>query len=494
MEKKYSPTCEKHSGSENTTLCRTCDCLLCFECTMDHYTAYPDHMTISLTDFAISTIKFLEKDKAKYGSCDALQQEFSAINASLSNKISAAKVCASKFHACVEAALDGYIKSQLALASQLTAHAEKLNDKITTISRHADSIVKNIALVKKLCSERKLSELINLHETVSKPQAEPVSLEAENEAFAKEVAQIQVESFEKFQEELSAQISATFAKFAFVHQGCSMCKKPIPKGIEVKNCAVHGLIICSECEAVCETCHKCVCKGCLQKGCDKKCDSSTRCKNCMVRCSKCKMVVNCEKCELICQKCNICKKCSIICGKCEQKVCEQCHKNCPGKYTWYNKSDTFIKNKGKTMFISTNTKLPKAFKAVIQVTNCEECDWSIGITGKKFSGVDDQYNKLRNDTVVGNVPRLERKEYGWAACKCSTTALNGETYNKYGKPVPNGNMTLILDKTRNLSGEIDDVAQGIIATNIPDGDYYLSFGGNSGASGQVKIISIEELK
>jgi len=62
---KYPTTCEKHAGNENTSLCKACDCLLCLECIFEHEATYSDHKLISMSDFAVSTVKLLEKARRR---------------------------------------------------------------------------------------------------------------------------------------------------------------------------------------------------------------------------------------------------------------------------------------------------------------------------------------------------------------------------------------------------------------------------------------------
>eukprot|EP01022_Parablepharisma_sp_SALTPOND_P023039 TRINITY_DN4769_c0_g1_i1.p1 TRINITY_DN4769_c0_g1~~TRINITY_DN4769_c0_g1_i1.p1 ORF type:complete len:633 (+),score=74.81 TRINITY_DN4769_c0_g1_i1:104-2002(+) len=212
-------------------------------------------------------------------------------------------------------------------------------------------------------------------------------------------------------------------------------------------------------------------------------------------CGKQSKISQCERCHNF-----VCKECLKKCAICTKTVCEKCKGSCHErpKYVWSNGEITIDRSKKAHTIVSTTIPLPKAFKVILKVKDFKETPheckcWSIGLSERSFIGVDEYEKGNRSRFTIGWASEVKWKEYGWAPCSCRMLGINGRSKNnKYGKPVVNAEIALILNKGRKLSAEIDGVSQGTMHT-IPEGDYYLALGAAKG-KGEITIVSVEELQ
>jgi len=320
--------------------------------------------------------------------------------------------------------LDKFIKSQIFHLTELDKMSSEIKEKVSEKAKETELIAKNIAQVKKLFLQKNFDELIKVHKSASE-QIDQVPLKTMKAAFTDKLEQLQVESFASIEERFKVEFIALLEKFTLVYQGCSVCK--LAQKVLENKCSIHKMSVCSECLTNCSSCNKVVCKKCMKKPCSKNCGTLAKCMNCVVKCLKCQSEISCEKCDFGCKTCQICSKCLSICEKCEKKVCIKCHGECTRKHIWYNGSDTFIRDVNSEGLISTKFPLPNAFKAEIQISGCNACCWTIGITEKQFDGTAEYSYGKRSNYCIGPVSGLSWKEYAWALCNCQAKCDNGNT-------------------------------------------------------------------
>jgi len=488
---KYPQYCDKHSESENAYFCKDCDTILCLECTVDHGLSHSDHKLLSIAELAITAIRQLEGSKKKIESGDALYQEFLGQISTLSEKVKNAEATALKFKAFINSMIDNYLNMQFAQLTDLKQTASQIKEKILENEKQAELISKRIANVKKLCAEKKFGEIIGISKNACE-EFRQVPLEEVKSKFSESIESVQINIFSEMEDAIRSEFSAFLDKYSIIYQGCTVCKKADNRNL-MKKCSIHSSFICSECAIQCRKCGNLVCKKCAQKPCAKNCGLQPKCLKCIDKCRDCHIDIGCEKCDFGCVKCNKCLKCLTLCEKCGKKVCSKCHDNCTGKFVWYNGNDTFV-SQNENVLISSKHLLPKFFKVEIEVKDFVGCNWGLGISEKQYDGSDECSKNGRISSYVGYVKGLKWNEYAQFFCSCNTKCFNGDYIGGNGRLVNNGKITLVLDKSRNLNLQIDGESKGILYSNIIDATYYLSYGGSNGVKGQLKILSIEELK
>jgi len=484
MEKdlKLHLSCEKHPGYECNTFCHNCKALLCLECAFDHTTLYAEHKTSSMQELTISTIKKLESVSQKTGSIDAVQQEIKEIDLNLSSKMDHAKETAKKIKSKILAAIDGFIDTQLGQIVDISKESATVKDELNVKAAMNISASENVLKTKKLYVEKKYDELVYLFLAVS-AQKEDAQEEVKGiEIMKQNVNSLQILTYDSIGNNIEIGLNSLFNSIQFVVKGCTICKS---KDQNLKFCSICQRMLCSNClKKQCKNCNKMLCKECIRNC--KKCGQELKCKNCLnMTCLKCNDKIECEKCDLGCQKCTKCIKCLEKCSKCNLEICKTCHpEKCSLKYQWANGSDIINRSEISNKTITTSQPLPKnGFKVDLEITNCENCGWSIGIMSKYCDG---------KETIPGWINKPNCENYGIAPCNCHHVKnVNGTGQTPYGNPVVNGNISLILDKNRNFIIEINGVSQGTIKDNVPLLDFYLAAGCSSSlTTGQIKIISV----
>jgi len=483
-KKQLNNQCIKHPDNEYTFYCLTCQQMLCIDCGLDH-DQFPDHKTLTMPEITKMLIKDQESISQKLGSADAANQQLKEIQSNLESKIAKSVQTAKQIHEKINKAVDLYIKTQLSVATEMAAECNSLKEQTNAKIKAINEASENISMTKKLLANHKYDELVKLFANFSKQNKNQNPPENGIEMLSQKIGTFHVENFEAIAANLDNALEKFCGSIKFVYKGCGICKE----NIKLENkCIQCKMIICNSCiDSRCEKCNLPLCKKCV-KNCV-KCNKKLACQNCIIeKCVKCDKFIECRKCDLGCEKCKKCVHCLEKCLKCNRKICKKCHsEKCEGKYMWVNGSDTIERKLLNSKMISTDKILPNnGFEVELNVENCDNSCYVIGITEKSYDG------KSNNGaTYPGWKQGLTWKEYGWAACSCSCKSDNGNSGGGFGKQVINGIIKLILDNSRNLSIKIDGVSQGILFSDIPKVDFYLTIGNGGGNNGKIKILSVK---
>eukprot|EP01022_Parablepharisma_sp_SALTPOND_P017172 TRINITY_DN2690_c0_g1_i1.p1 TRINITY_DN2690_c0_g1~~TRINITY_DN2690_c0_g1_i1.p1 ORF type:complete len:769 (-),score=70.14 TRINITY_DN2690_c0_g1_i1:1633-3939(-) len=460
---KEKGRCEKHPSSEVTHYCYICDQLFCFDCCLNHHSKYPDHNASCLQDIVLTTVTKLEERKK-----DNSYKELKDFRESLAQKLIAIGDIIENMKLEFIDMLNSVATTQKSIIEQAIKDCKTLTPaQNSPIGNKSSKYSDTISVVKQLYADKDFHELVRLYRNLS--------VEAHDSTFCK-LPVIQLEDPAKLQAKFSTDLKVLLTSLHFVTRGCTLCSKAATD-ILVQPCTFCQAQVCNACGQKCEKCVEFVCKSCMET------------------CSKCMKVIGCPKCNLNfgCAKCKVCKNCMKPCFRCGRTVCMKCHIRCGVKYVWCNGSDKQDRSKSEHTLISSLQPLPTFFRAELSVTGfAARMCWTIGISSKKFDGTDEYKLGKRSNPMLGCVMGMQWKEYGWGPCSCTSKCANGIYTGNYGKAVENGRLVIMLDKNRNLLGEIDGVSQGVIEEGVPEEEYYLTFSAKQ-ASGEIRIVSVEEL-
>jgi len=485
---KFAGKCEKHTQNEITHYCFKCDKLLCFDCCLRHKSECENSQISCLQDIVLGTISKLEEDKRKIcGDDNGFSKELRKNEESLREKSKIVENVFSNLKTTINNIVQGIENSQKSIIEQALCECKQILIANEQKTAKSESFNKSIENIKELYISKNFIDLIKKsHEMLNSDVSKNIENSQEN---IQKFPIIQLEDTTKVIEQIEQDCKKSIDLLNFVMRGCSICDKIYKDPTSLLECSICQKTACKQCSQVCQNCKKSLCLKCMQKC--AKC-SEVSCKTCLPKCLKCEQSLKCKKCDLGCMDCKICMKCMKECEKCKQIICEKCHLKCGPAALWCNKKIKIDRNENEHTLISTENPLPLFFKATIEIINCapRSC-WTIGISSKKFDGTDEYKLGKRPNLMLGCVMGITWKEFGWGPCSCMSKCANGLYTGKYGKSVENGRITLKLDKNHNLIGEIDGVSQGIIETNIPEAQYYLTFSGKK-ASGEIKILAIDE--